>query len=112
MQHGKIVATGTPLGLKSRYGKGYRLTLASSSDGEKLAPPVASAVIESSAAGQTIWRISDPKDIGKAVKWADETENKREGHQAGSEIHGEVSIQGWEISMPSLEDVLLEKKLF
>ena len=112
MQRGKIMATGAPLALKSRYGQGYRLTLACSSDGEGLGPPVASAAFESSAAGQTIWRIGDPNDIGKVVKWADETEKRREDHQAGSEIHGDVSIQGWEISMPSLEDVLLERKLF
>src|SRR5579859_5763768 len=113
MQHGKIVASGTPLRLKSKFGNGYRLTLASSSDAQNLTPPAESAVLESCAAGQTIWRLGDPGELGIVVKWADETENRnKRADQADGGTSGEVSIHGWGISMPSLEDAILEKKLF
>jgi ABC-type multidrug transport system ATPase subunit len=128
MQKGEIVAAGTPLRLKAKYGAGYRLSLTSTSSPEKTRPPVGSAKFESSAAGEIIWRIEDAGDLGKVVRWADEMEHEtrrrgtsRGGYKSterGDSIKGEfgvaedVRIQGWEISMPTLEEVLLEKKLF
>ena len=112
MQKGDIVAAGTPLRLKAKYGAGYRLSLTSPTIPEKTRPPVASAKLESSAAGEIIWRIEDAGDLGRVVRWADDVEHatrKRNGDENGK---GEVRIQGWEISMPTLEEVLLEKKLF
>jgi len=123
MQKGEIVAAGTPLRLKAKYGAGYRLSLTSTSAPENTRPPVESAKFESSAAGEIIWRIEDAGDLGKVVRWADEMEHetRRRGDGLKSkegESEREVGkvedvwIQGWEISMPTLEEVLLEKKLF
>jgi ABC-type multidrug transport system ATPase subunit len=123
MQKGEIVAAGTPLRLKAKYGAGYRLSLTSTSVPEKTRPPVGSATFESSAAGEIIWRIEDAGDLGKVVRWADEMEHETRRRGGGvksmeGEDEGEVGkvddvrIQGWEISMPTLEEVLLEKKLF
>jgi ABC-type multidrug transport system ATPase subunit len=123
MQKGEIVAAGTPLRLKAKYGAGYRLSLTSTSVPEKTRPPVGSATFESSAAGEIIWRIEDAGDLGRVVRWADEMEHetrRRGGGVKSKEGEGEgevgkvddVRIQGWEISMPTLEEVLLEKKLF
>ena len=122
MQKGEIVAAGTPLQLKSKYGAGYRLSLTSTSIPENTRPPVDSAKLESSAAGEIIWRIEYAGDLGKVVRWADEMEyetrrrggsrsNNEEGKIEGGKVE-DVRIQGWEISMPTLEEVLLEKKLF
>jgi ABC-type multidrug transport system ATPase subunit len=108
MQKGEIVAAGTPLRLKSKYGAGYRLSLTSSSIPENTRPPVESAKLESSAAGEVIWRIENAADLGKVVRWADEVEH--ETRKMGENNEGkpkEVRIQGWEISMPTLEEVLL-----
>jgi ABC-type multidrug transport system ATPase subunit len=121
MQKGEIVAAGTPLRLKSKYGAGYRLSLSSTSNLENTRPPVDSAKFESSAAGEIIWRIENAGDLGKVVRWADEMEHKTRRRGAKSKRNdseegkiGEdgVNVQGWEISMPTLEEVLLEKKLF
>lgn len=113
MQKGEIVAAGTPLRLKSKYGAGYRLSLTSSSIPENTRPPVDSAKFESSAAGEIIWRIEIAGDLGNVVRWADEMEHETRKRGKKSERKQEdVRIQGWEISMPSLEEVLLEKKLF
>ena len=114
MQKGNIVSAGTPLRLKSKYGKGYRLTLTSSQEPLTTKPPVESAILESSAADQIVWRIEDAGDLGNVVRWADEKENETELRRRKAEVSStqEVHIQAWEISMPSLEDVLLEKKLF
>lgn len=123
MQKGEIVAAGTPLRLKAKYGAGYRLSLTSTSAPENTRPPVGSAKFESSAAGEIIWRIEDAGDLGKVVRWADEMEHETRRRGGGSkskegEYEGEIGkvedvrIQGWEISMPTLEEVLLEKKLF
>lgn len=125
MQKGEIVAAGTPLRLKSKYGAGYRLSLTSSSiPPERTRPPVDSAKFESCAAGEIIWRIENAGDLGKVVRWADEMEHKtrkrgKQNHNnesskmEGNKMEGEdIRLQGWEISMPTLEEVLLEKKLF
>jgi ABC-type multidrug transport system ATPase subunit len=122
MQKGEIVAAGTPLRLKAKYGAGYRLSLTSPSAPEDTRPPVESAKFESSAAGEIIWRIEDAGDLGKVVRWADEMEHesrrgsglKRKEGESEREVGKveDVRIQGWEISMPTLEEVLLEKKLF
>lgn len=123
MQKGEIVAAGTPPRLKAKYGAGYRLSLTSTSVPEKTRPPVGSATFESSAAGEIIWRIEDAGDLGRVVRWADEMEHETRRRGGGvtskeGEDEGEVGkvddvrIQGWEISMPTLEEVLLEKKLF
>jgi ABC-type multidrug transport system ATPase subunit len=118
MQKGEIVAAGTPLRLKSKYGAGYRLSLTSNTPPEKTRPPVPSAKLESSAAGEIIWRIEDAGDLGKVVRWADDMEHATRRRQTPVEKgttrdkREEVRIQGWEISMPTLEEVLLEKKLF
>lgn len=121
MQKGEIVAAGTPLQLKSKYGAGYRLSLTSTSIPENTRPPVDSAKLESSAAGEIIWRIENAGDLGKVVRWADEMEHEtrrrcchtdiEEAKTEGGKVDN-VRVQGWEISMPSLEEVLLEKKLF
>jgi ABC-type multidrug transport system ATPase subunit len=113
MQNGEIVAAGTPLRLKSKYGAGYRLSLSSTSPPEKTRPPVDSAKFESSAAGEIIWRIENAVDLGKVVQWADEREleTRRRGRNGEGRVE-DVRVQGWEISMPTLEEVLLEKKLF
>src|SRR5579859_5124729 len=76
MQKGEIVAAGTPLRLKAKYGAGYRLSLTSTSAPENTRPPVESAKFESSAAGEIIWRIEDAGDLGKVVRWADEMEHE------------------------------------
>ena len=113
MQKGEIVAAGTPLRLKSKYGAGYRLSLTSSSLPEQTRPPVDSAKFESCAAGEIIWRIENAGDLGKVVRWADEMEHntrKRGGLEAGHDVH--IRVQGWEISMPTLEEVLLGKDFF
>src|SRR5271154_1885202 len=123
MQNGEIVAAGTPLRLKSKYGAGYRLSLTSTSAPEITRPPVGSAKLESSAAGEIIWRIENAGDLGKVVRWADEMEHqtrlrgkartKGDVEDKNDEEEGVVvRVQGWEISMPTLEEVLLEKKLF
>jgi ABC-type multidrug transport system ATPase subunit len=113
MQKGEIVAAGTPLRLKAKYGAGYRLTLISSTSPTKTRPPVTSATLESSAAGEIIWRIEDAKDLGNVVRWADEMEQEtRRRRKNGEGKMEDISVQGWEISMPTLEEVLLEKKLF
>jgi len=126
MQKGEIVAAGTPLRLKAKYGAGYRLSLTSTSSPELTRPPVPSAKLESSAAGEIIWRIESAGELGRVVRWADEMEHqtrRRRGRMGGSQdIEEEDSvqngsmrstvIQGWGISMPTLEEVLLEKKLF
>jgi len=115
MQKGKIVAGGTPLHLKAKYGYGYRLILNSSADPQSAKPPVDSVTFESSAACQIVWRIEDASDLSHAVRWADE------GGAAVKEATGEIEeegtqnvapIEAWEITMPTLEDVLLEQKLF
>ena len=114
MQKGEIVAAGTPLRLKAKYGAGYRLSLTSTSTPTATRPPVPSAKFESSAAGEIIWRIEDAGDLGRVVRWADEMEHetrRRRGKEEGG-TEEEVRVQGWEISMPTLEEVLLEKKLF
>jgi|SRR5579871_5810905 len=116
MQKGDIVAAGTPLRLKAKYGAGYRLSLTSTSLPETTRPPVESAKFESSAAGEIIWRIEDAGDLGNVVRWADELEHETRRRKAstgtGKEKVEGIKIQGWEISMPTLEEVLLEKKLF
>jgi ABC-type multidrug transport system ATPase subunit len=113
MHKGDIVAAGTPLRLKAKYGAGYRLTLTSSTSPTKTRPPVTSAKLESSAAGEIIWRIEDAKDLGNVVRWADEMEQEtRRKGKSGEGNTEDVKVQGWEISMPTLEEVLLEKKLF
>lgn len=113
MQKGEIVAAGTPLRLKAKYGAGYRLSLTSSSAPETTRPPVDSAKLESSAAGEIIWRIEDAADLGKVVRWADAMEHEtRRRVKVKAEKEEDIKIQGWEISMPTLEEVLLEKKLF
>ena len=126
MQKGEIVTAGTPLRLKAKYGAGYRLSLASTSAPESTRPPVESASLESTAAGEVLWRIENAAELGKVVRWADEMEQKtrkRKAHSGGTEMEAakedvvnekgeQVRIQGWEISMPTLEEVLLEKKLF
>ena len=114
MQKGSIVAAGTPLRLKSKFGHGYRLTLNSSGEATGTRPPVNSAFLESFAAGQVIWRIADVEDLGRVVSWADqmedETQLRHRRHGEGSS--NQIEIQAWDISMPTLEDVLLEKQLF
>ena len=113
MQKGEIVAAGTPLRLKAKYGTGYRLSLTSSSVPESTRPPVPSAKLESTAAGEIIWRIENPADLGKVVRWADEVEYEtRQGIEGKEGKDDDIKIYGWEISMPTLEEVLLEKKLF
>lgn len=133
MQKGEIVAAGTPLRLKAKYGAGYRLSLSSTSAPEITRPPVESATLESSAAGEVIWRIENAGDLGKVVRWADEMEQETrkrktrgDGKEQGvfhaqtvnenegkdTQVTEDIRIQGWEISMPTLEEVLLEKKLF
>jgi ABC-type multidrug transport system ATPase subunit len=113
MQKGEIVAAGTPLRLKSKYGRGYRLSLtAQTNSPEETWPPVGSATLESAAAGEVIWRIEDAGDLGEVVRWADEMERETRHRRRRKQETGGVSIQGWEISMPTLEEVLLEKKLF
>jgi hypothetical protein len=126
MQKGEIVAAGTPLRLKAKYGAGYRLSLTSPSPPESTRPPVPSAKFESSAAGEIIWRIESAGDLGRVVRWADDLEHQtRRRRRTGTNPEEEdiqmtndvdsgqnVVIQGWEISMPTLEEVLLEKKLF
>jgi hypothetical protein len=122
MQKGDIVAAGTPLRLKTKYGAGYRLTLTSPSPAPSTRPPVPSARFESAAAGEIIWRIEAAGDLGQVVRWADEMEHRarrrrRSVVEDGDTIDetgggGKADIQGWEISMPTLEEVLLEKKLF
>jgi ABC-type multidrug transport system ATPase subunit len=114
MQNGKIVAAGTPLRLKSKYGRGYRLTLTSPSDPTSTKPPVNSASLESSAAGQIIWHIGDAADLGPVVRWADEMEQRTHLRERRKEdtIDDGTAVEAWEINMPTLEDVLLEKKLF
>lgn len=119
MQKGDIVAAGTPLRLKAKYGAGYRLSLTSPSPPATTRPPVPSAKFESSAAGEIIWRIEAAGDLGQVVRWADEMEHQTRRRRTGApkDIEDESSvqdvvIQGWEISMPTLEEVLLEKKLF
>ena len=113
MQKGEIVAAGTPLRLKAKYGVGYRLSLTSSSLPESTRPPVDSAKLESTAAGQIIWRIENAADLGKVVRWADEIEYETRRRLQENERKAEdIKIHRWEISMPTLEEVLLEKKLF
>jgi ABC-type multidrug transport system ATPase subunit len=116
MQKGKMVAVGTPLHLKEKYGNGYRLTLNSVAPPQSIKPPVNSAVFESSAAGQLIWRIEDASDLSRAVQWADEKERAGEDmdieNRAEGEITDDMRVQGWELTTPTLEDVLLERKLF
>ena len=111
MKGGEIVAAGTPLRLKSKYGDGYRLSLTSTSIPESTRPPVDSAKLESSAAGEIIWRIENAGDLGDVVRWADEKECETRTNNRGEQVDG-IRIQGWEITMPTLEDVLLEKKMF
>jgi hypothetical protein len=116
MQKGRIVAAGTPLHLKGKYGNGYRLTLNSVARPQRIKPPVDSAVFESSAAGQLVWRIENASDLGRAVRWADEKERASEDmdteNRAEGEIADDMCIQAWELTTPTLEDVLLERKLF
>jgi len=116
MQKGKVVAAGTPLHLKGKYGNGYRLTLNSVAPPQSIKPPVDSAVFESSAAGQLVWRIEDASDLGRAVRWADEKERASEDMdaeiRAGGGMADDMRIQAWELTTPTLEDVLLERKLF
>lgn len=113
MQKGHIVAAGTPLRLKSKYGKGYRLTLTSLSQPLQTKPPSDSASLESCAAGEIVWRIENVGELGGVVRWAEEMERGSQSQdQSEITIDNEAQIQGWEISMPTLEDVLLEKKLF
>jgi ABC-type multidrug transport system ATPase subunit len=114
MQKGDIVAAGTPLRLKSKYGKGYRLTLASVEESLATKPPIGSAVLESSAAGQVVWRIEEARDLIDVARWVYEKEQETQMRQRKEEVSAEetINIQGWEISMPTLEDVLLEKNLF
>jgi hypothetical protein len=50
--------------------------------------------------------------LGEVVRWADEMERETRHRLRRKQETGGVSIQGWEISMPTLEEVLLEKKLF
>lgn len=106
MQSGKIVASGTSLRLKSELGKGYRLTLTSPSEPNTTKPPVASATLETVKDGQIIWRIENAAELGQVVQWANEMEKNGKKEEQG------IQIRSWEISMPTLEDVLLEKKLF
>jgi hypothetical protein len=116
MQKGRIVAAGTPLHLKGKYGNGYRLTLNSAAPPQCIKPPVNSAVFESSAAGQLVWRIEDASDLGRAVRWADEKERASEDRDIENSVEGKIAddmrIQAWELTTPTLEDVLLERKLF
>ena len=115
MQRGHIVAAGTPLRIKSKYGKGYRLTLTSPENPLVTQPPVNSATLESSAAGEIVWRIEDASDLGNVVLWAEEKEHGtqlRERNDEGTSIDENIRLEAWEISMPSLEDVLLERQLF
>lgn len=116
MQKGEIVAAGTPLHLKAKYGYGYRLILNSLSNMAHIRPPVNSAKFESSTANQIIWRIEDASDLGHAVRWADNRgtvakETDMEIHEVG-ENKDIGRIEDWELTMPTLEDVLLERKLF
>ena len=115
MQKGQIVAAGTPLRIKSKYGKGYRFTVNSDERPIRTRPPVASARHRSSAPGQVVWSIEDAADLNFVVSWADEMEHNTRVRRSKEETdweEGHVSIHGWEINMPSLEDVLLEEKLF
>ena len=113
MQKGEIVAAGTPLRLKAKYGSGYRVSLKSSSPPETTRPPVDSVKLASTAAGEIIWRIENAADLGNVVRWADKLEYETRLRVKGKEMKEEnVKIEGWEISMPTLEEVLLEKKLF
>ena len=115
MQKGKIVAAGTPLHLKAKYGYGYRLILNSSADPQSTKPPVNSATFESSAAGQIVWRIEDASDLSRAVRWADQgdtTVNETIGEIEEQRVQDIAPVAAWEITMPTLEDVLLERKLF
>jgi ABC-type multidrug transport system ATPase subunit len=115
IQKGQIVAAGTPLRIKSKHGKGYRFTVNSDARPVRTRPPVASARLRSYAPGQVVWSIENAADLNSVVSWADEMEHntrlRRSKEETGWE-EGHVSIQGWEINMPSLEDVLLEEKLF
>jgi hypothetical protein len=110
MQKGEIVAAGTPLRLKAKYGDGYRLSLTSPSLAENTRPPVSSAIFESCAAGEIVWRIEDAGELASVVRWADEMEKTT--RKRGKKEVEDIQIHGWEISMPTLEEVLLEKKLF
>ena len=113
MQKGQIVAAGTSLRLKSKYGKGYRLILTSPEEPQATKPPAASAVLESAAADQIIWRIEDAAELANVVRWADVTkeQNLRQRRNEATDSD-QLAIKAWEISMPTLEDVLLEKRLF
>lgn len=76
---------------------------------------MACARLRTAVPGQVVWSIEDAADLSHVVSWADEMEQRTEIRKAKGEIgweEGFVSIQGWEINMPSLEDVLLEEKLF
>jgi hypothetical protein len=115
MQKGNIVAAGTPLHIKAKLGKGYRFTVTSEERPSRTRPPVTCARLTTSAPGQVVWSIENAADLSHVVSWADEMEQKTEMRRLTGEIgweEGFVSIQGWEINMPSLEDVLLEKNLF
>lgn len=107
MQSGKIVAAGTSLRLKSELGKGYRLTLASPSEPTTTNPPADSATLESAMDGQVIWRIENAAELGQVIKWANEMEKNGQREEEHA-----IQIRAWEIGMPTLEDVLLERKLF
>jgi|SRR5579859_4421155 len=106
MQKGNILAAGTPFELKAAFGGGFRLTLTTPADPAIVKPPTDSAVLESAAADQVVWRISDANELVDVVRWADSPKH------SGNEVEDGAMVEGWEISMPTLEDVLLEHKLF
>lgn len=111
MKKGKMVAAGTPLHLKAAHGYGSRLVLTSFSDPEHAKPPVDSAVFESRAVGRIVWRIEDASDLDRAVRWAAAAAENAVAEIQEQGTTRDVSIQSWELTMPTLEDVLLEQNL-
>ena len=116
MQKGMIVAAGTPLRLKAKSAAGYRLSITTTAKPEDTRPPCPSATLESSSGGEVAWRISQTDELADAVQWVYEHERPadsvRSRKQEKSSSSSDLQIDGWSVGMLSLEDVLLESKLF
>ena len=125
MKKSHIVATGTPLSLRS-YRNEYRMILNTLESPKLVKPPIKSALLEFAAKGEVVWRIKNKADLSIAISWAQErvAETLRNNRFKLSnyshntrplsklESHIGVRIESWNIAMNSLEDVLLDEKLF
>lgn len=102
MSSGSLVALGTSLHLKTKYGRGFRVSLVASPSSAHVIRRIASAKLGrepiEEAAGTTIFTLPDEASIARAPALFEYIEAVQ------SNVHADMELTDWGISHTTLED--------